>query len=144
MESRRDDVEALASVAGLLLEPGEPGELADRFLARVLELFGGEAALFCVPGVDGGHVSAIGLTEEEAERLAEELGGGAESGGSEPGGAVQAGVVQPAAEVQPANGTGPAAARALAARGPWAQVLVAASGSEATPRAVLALFSTRP
>lgn len=99
MESRRDDVEILASVAGLLLEPREPGDLADRFLAGVLGLFPGDAALFHVPG--GGRVSAIGLSPAEADRLAGELGGGAGRLGA-------ASVVGP---------------------GRWAQVLVAEPGA---------------
>lgn len=117
MESRRDDVEAFASVASLLLEPREPGELADRFLARVLGLFRGDAAIFHVPGDGGDRVSAVGLSAADAARLAEEMAG----------------------EV------GPSWAPALVARPPWAQVLVAWAGTEAaSSRAILALFSSRP
>ncbi|HEX6940444.1 MAG TPA: HAMP domain-containing sensor histidine kinase [Longimicrobiales bacterium] len=114
MVFHRDDVEALASVACLLLEPAEPEELADRFLARVAELFPSDAGLFHVPGPGRGQVSVVGLSPAVAERLAAELSG--------------------ATAAPPAQGGGIAG---------WRQSLVALAEVAAAQRAVLALFSSR-
>src|SRR5690606_8666990 len=89
----------------------------DRFLARVVGLLGGDAAIFHVPGDGGDRVSAVGLSEGDAARLVVELAGEA----------------------------GPSPAAAMVTRPPWAQVLVAWAGTEAAAsRAILALFSARP
>ncbi len=121
MNSHRDDVEALAGVAGLLLEARDPGELADRFLAHVMRLFPSDAGLFYVPGKEPPRMSVVGLEPREAYRLAAELYD--DLGG--------------------AGDTVRRVDRRGAARR-WPQVVAVVVGIEADRRGLVALFSTRP
>ncbi|HEX7117553.1 MAG TPA: HAMP domain-containing sensor histidine kinase [Longimicrobiales bacterium] len=117
MVPHRDDVEALSSVTGLLLEPGEPSELAERFLAHVARLFPSDAALFYVPAEDSRPVHALGMSASEAARLAAEL--------------VEAlGVAEPVRHAVEVAG--------------WPQVLAAAASDGGEVRGLVALFSSRP
>ena len=123
MIPHRDDVEALAGVAGLLLEPRDPYDLADRFLAHVMGVFRADAGLFHFPVSATRRTCAVGLSPGEAEALVGRLYGALHRGD----------------EVQ-----GPHSHAAVRSVGRWQHTLAAVVGLETDRRGILALFSTRP
>lgn len=115
----RDDVEVLAGVTGILLEPRQPSELAERFLTYVAGVFGADAGLFYLPGDEGAQLSAIGLDPEEAAGLADEF----------------------FVRLQRVASSGGIRERRRMRR--WRHTLAAVVGIEPEWRGLLALFSTR-
>mgnify|MGYP001226821918 FL=1 len=122
MATHRDDLDALARATELLLDDGEPGQLAVGFLAHIVETFGAEAALFSMERPPDPPVLArVGLEEDAARELAEELG-------------------RALGEAQDGCRRWVRSAR-LAARTGWRTVLASHTGREGDPRGVLALLS---
>jgi len=120
---QRDDVEALASIASVLLKGCGPDLVADRFLRRVAREYRAEAGLFYIAG-DRPHLTVLGLDPDEALRLASEL---------------SSTLTDPREPCRTLEGVGSGRPWTV-----WSHALAVTAGIYAEERSVLALFSTKP